>query len=75
MKPALVLSIAVVFVLPLSGQTAQSAPAPAAAAPCPQTRQVERMQARLQDWAQLDRYRSANAELQPPAPGVNRVVF
>lgn len=76
MKPALVLSIAVLFVLPLSGQTAQTAaPAPTATAPCPPPKQVERMEAKLQDWAQLDRYRTANAELQPPAPGVNRVVF
>src|SRR5688572_16310123 len=28
-----------------------------------------------QDWAQLGKYASANAELPPPAPGENRVVF
>lgn len=33
------------------------------------------MQAKLNDWAQLDRYRTANAALQAPAPGVKRVVF
>ena len=27
------------------------------------------------DWANLQRYRTANAELAPPAPGENRVVF
>ncbi|MFN0103909.1 MAG: SGNH/GDSL hydrolase family protein [Bryobacteraceae bacterium] len=29
----------------------------------------------LSDWGQLVRYGSDNAELRPPAPGVNRVVF
>lgn len=33
---------------------------------------MERM---LQDWADLDHYRVANAVLQPPAAGKNRVVF
>ncbi len=32
-------------------------------------------EARLADWAQLGRYREANAELGPPAPGEHRVVF
>jgi lysophospholipase L1-like esterase len=75
-KSTFVLSITLFAVLPLSAQTAQTAaPASTATEPCPPPKQVERMQARLQDWAQLDRYRTANAELQPPAPGVNRVVF
>lgn len=33
------------------------------------------MQAKLDDWAQLDRYRAADAALQAPAAGVKRVVF
>lgn len=70
MKAALALSLILLSGLPLSAQTAASA-----AAPCPAAKQVETMQARLQDWAQLDRYRTANAALQPPAPGVKRVVF
>lgn len=36
---------------------------------------LERMQARLNDWAQLGRYDKANKELAPPAKGENRVVF
>lgn len=72
MKPALVLSITLLLAIPLSAQTSQTPPA---VAPCPPPKQVERMQARLQDWAQLDRYRTANAALQLPAPGVKRVVF
>ena len=33
------------------------------------------MRAKLDDWAQLGRYRAADAALPPPAPGVQRVVF
>lgn len=33
------------------------------------------MQSQLNDWAQLDRYRAANAELPAVTPGENRVVF
>lgn len=62
---------ALLCLLPLSAQTAPPPPA----VPCPTIKQVEHMEARLQDWAQLDRYRSADSALQPPAPGVNRVVF
>jgi lysophospholipase L1-like esterase len=71
LKSTLLLSTALLLAIPLSAQTA----APAASAPCPQAKQVEHMQKQLDDWAQLDRYRTANAELQPPEPGVNRVVF
>jgi lysophospholipase L1-like esterase len=37
--------------------------------------QLERMQRRMQDWPQLNRYKEANAEVPPPARGENRVVF
>ncbi|MFZ0661105.1 MAG: SGNH/GDSL hydrolase family protein [Acidobacteriaceae bacterium] len=60
---------ALLCALPLTAQT------PPAAAPCPNARQVEQMQTKLQDWAQLDRYRAADAALEPPASGVKRVVF
>jgi lysophospholipase L1-like esterase len=57
-------------------QTAAPVPsAPAVpAAPDPQ-KQIETMQKKLADWAQLDRYRSANAALPAPAAGEKRVVF
>lgn len=35
----------------------------------------DRLQSRLNDFAQLARYAKANAEVQPPANGENRVVF
>jgi lysophospholipase L1-like esterase len=53
------------------GQTAASAPA----APTVEAAQIARLQARLADWAQLERYRQADAELGAPAPGEQRVVF
>lgn len=68
-----IFSLALLAVLPLS---AQSIPTQTpAAAPCPQAKQVEQMQAKLDDWAQLNRYRAADAVLQPPASGEQRVVF
>lgn len=51
---------------------AQPAPAKTAAQ---YEAQIHNMQARLDDWAQLSRYRAADAALKPPAPGVERVVF
>ncbi len=37
--------------------------------------QIQQLQQRLQDWAQLEVYRSANASLAPLAMSKNRVVF
>jgi lysophospholipase L1-like esterase len=37
--------------------------------------QVERMQRRLQDWPQLNRYKEANAKVPAPERGESRVVF
>lgn len=37
--------------------------------------QIEAMQAKLADWAQLNRYRADDATLPPPPPGEQRVVF
>ena len=37
--------------------------------------QIERMQRRLQDWPQLNRYKEANAEVPTPDMGESRVVF
>ena len=36
---------------------------------------IERMQRRLQDWPQLNRYKEANAKVPPPERGEPRVVF
>jgi len=36
---------------------------------------IEQMQRRLQDWAQLNRYRELNTKVTPPAKDENRVVF
>ncbi|MBW4539194.1 MAG: SGNH/GDSL hydrolase family protein [Myxacorys chilensis ATA2-1-KO14] len=37
--------------------------------------QIQQIQQRLEDWAQLEVYRQANATVPPPAVGENRVVF
>lgn len=74
MKFVAISTFALLAVLPLSAQT----PAPQTAltaTPCPQAKQVEQMQAKLDDWAQLNRYRTADAALPAPAPGQQRVVF
>jgi len=66
---------ATAFCAALLSAISLSAQTPPPAAPCPQAKQVEQMKTKLSDWAQLDRYRTANAALAAPAPGVNRVVF
>lgn len=74
MKFVAISTFALLAVLPLSAQT----PAPQTAltaTPCAQAKQVEQMQAKLDDWAQLNRYRTADAALPAPAPGQQRVVF
>ena len=68
-----------------AAQPGQAAPAPAkqqapAATPsCPELARaltdLMRNDARLRDWANLARYREANAALPPPAAGESRVVF
>jgi lysophospholipase L1-like esterase len=56
-----------------------AAPAPASpaasAAPTPTAEQLAAWERQRNDWPNFARYRQANAELGPPAPGVNRVVF
>jgi lysophospholipase L1-like esterase len=66
-------------VSPLLAQTTPT-PAPASAAPstAPSAQtpeQIAAMQAKLNDWPQLDRYRAENAALPAPAAGEQRVVF
>jgi acyl-CoA thioesterase I len=55
-------------------QTAPPAP-PAAPAPLDTAKQIAAMQAKLNDWPQLARYRDANATLPEAAAGEKRVVF
>lgn len=56
------------------GATPAAAPVAAAAQPEAQ-KQIETMEKKLADWAQLDRYRAANAALAPAAAGERRVVL
>jgi lysophospholipase L1-like esterase len=62
------------------GQAQTTAPAQPQATPA--TTETSQLQAQLQqaqdklkDWPNLGRYRDANAQVQPPAPGEDRVVF
>jgi lysophospholipase L1-like esterase len=63
----------------LWAQTAPVAPAAPTARTAPAVpdvqKQMEGMQKKLNDWPQLDRYRSANASLPEPAAGEKRIVF
>src|SRR5579859_754523 len=69
------LAASVLFALsPLFGQTTPAA-APAPAAPVASAATIATMQAKLDDWAQLNRYRAENAALSAPAAGEQRVVF
>ena len=58
--------------LVVAGCATAPAPAPAPTQTAAQRAADDRLR---NDWANLQRYRSANAELPPPAPGENRVVF
>ncbi len=63
---------------PLLAQTSPAAAAATHVAVTPATansEQIAAMQAKLNDWAQLDRYRADNAALPAPAVGEQRVVF
>ncbi|MBS1792786.1 MAG: SGNH/GDSL hydrolase family protein [Acidobacteria bacterium] len=53
-------------------QTPTPSPTPDAAA---EKQRADRLQSRLNDFAQLGRYRDANAQVKPPAKNENRVVF
>lgn len=64
--------LATVFAGTFWGQTAST---PSVATPSEADRQRDRMVKELADWPDLARYRNANAELQSPKPGEQRVVF
>jgi lysophospholipase L1-like esterase len=64
-------------VVMLSGACMAQAAAPPVTAPTIATleKQLEAAQAKLQDWAQLGRYRAENEAMPAPAAGEQRVVF
>lgn len=66
----------------MAGQQAPVPPAQAVQPTAPEAQpeqltpaQIASMQARLEDWPGLTRYRDEDAKMLPPAPGENRVVF
>ena len=61
------------FALTTFSQTPSPSPTPDALTV--EKQRADRLQSRLNDFAQLARYREANAQLQPPAKNENRVVF
>lgn len=81
MMGALMICAALLCAGQVGAQAAPAVPAraaviqPQAASRCADQKQFEHMQAQLNDWADLDRYRADNAALPPPASGEQRVVF
>jgi lysophospholipase L1-like esterase len=74
MKFEMILCAALVGAGQSSAQT--TSPAATAQQACPaQANQLQQIQVRLADWAQLDRYRAKDAMLPPPTHGKKRVVF
>ena len=61
------------FSLPLS--ISAQTQTPVSDSPDMLKQQVERMQRRLKDWPQLDRYKDANARVPAPTKGEDRIVF
>jgi lysophospholipase L1-like esterase len=62
-----------IFTAPVFAQTPSPTPTPDALTV--EKQRADRLQSRLNDFAQLARYREANAQLQPPPKNENRVVF
>lgn len=62
-----------IFTVSVLAQT--PSPTPPLDALAVEKQRADRLQSRLNDFAQLARYREANAQLQPPAKNENRVVF
>lgn len=65
----------IVFLIAILGITAFSQTPTPTPDPNPEKTRADRLQARLNDFANLARYRDANTKLPPPASGENRVVF
>src|SRR4029077_17975440 len=76
-KLALTVSVAAILTVPAFTQTAQpAAPAiPSTGFAGLDDYRARRIAVFTDDYGQLARYRKANAELKPPSPGENRVVF
>jgi lysophospholipase L1-like esterase len=70
-NPIILLAIALSFSVSLVAQTPSPTPLDAAA----EKQRADRLQARLNDFPNFARYRTANSQLQAPAKGENRVVF
>jgi lysophospholipase L1-like esterase len=71
-------TLAASMLFAVSPLLAQTTPTPAAASTAPSAQtpeQIAAMQAKLNDWPQLDRYRADNAALPATAAGEQRVVF
>jgi lysophospholipase L1-like esterase len=78
MKGWIAAAIVLASICPLGAQEAKMSGAPAATtatAPDAAQAQIAKMQAQLNDWPDLARYRAANAALPPPTPGEPRIVF
>lgn len=69
----LLLLLALTCAVSAIGQTVSPTPTPDPLTA--EKQRADRLQSRLNDFAQLARYAKANAEVQPPANGENRVVF
>lgn len=59
----------------LAGAAFAQTPSPTPLDAAAEKQRADRLQARLNDFANLARYREANSKLAPPAKGENRVVF
>ncbi|MFN0087094.1 MAG: SGNH/GDSL hydrolase family protein [Blastocatellia bacterium] len=66
---------AVLFSLLLASSVAAQTPAPATDSPDVLKQQIERMQRRMLDWPQLNRYKDANSKVAAPAKNEERIVF
>lgn len=67
--------VSLVFLTAALGFTAMAQTPSPTPDPNPDKTRADRLQARLNDFANLARYREANGKLAPPAKGENRVVF
>ena len=70
----ILLSLLIVLTVNAFAQQAQT-PAPAQDSPDALKQQIDRLQRRLQDWPQLNRYKDANAKVPAPEKNEDRVVF
>ncbi len=67
--------LALLLIWSLSTIALAQSQTPANDSPDAMKQQIERMQRRLQDWPNLNRYKEANAKVPLPERGENRIVF